>query len=170
MAVTHAPADRRWMARALEEASAAAEVGDVPVGAVIVDAQGQLVATGRNQREAAGDPTAHAEVEALRSAARRRGGWHLGGLTLYVTLEPCAMCAGALVNSRIDRLVYGAPNLEAGAIDTLFVLGRDPRLNHRFTVTRGVMADEAAALLRRFFAGRRGGMSVTSPDAGDSKG
>lgn len=146
--------DARWMAAALREAEAAAAAGDVPVGAVIT-AGDQPIATGRNRREALTDPTAHAEIEALRSAARSLGRWRLEDLTMYVTLEPCPMCAGALVNARLGRLVYAAPNHEAGAIDTLFVIGRDPRLNHRFAVTRGVGEAEAATLLRRFFADRR---------------
>lgn len=147
--------DGRWMTRALELAVEAADAGDVPVGAVVVDAQQRLVGEGRNRRETDLDPTAHAEIGALREAARRSRSWHLDGSTLYVTLEPCAMCGGALVNSRIRRLVYGARNFEAGAIDTLFALGRDPRLNHRFEVTRGVMAEASATLLRDFFARRR---------------
>ena len=148
-------ADAGWMARALTEAEAAAAAGDVPVGAVLT-AGDRLVATGRNRREALSDPTAHAELEALRSAAITLGRWRLDDLTMYVTLEPCPMCAGALVNARLRRLVYAAPNHDAGAIDTLFVIGRDPRINHRFEVTRGVRSAEAAELLRRFFAARRG--------------
>ena len=147
-------ADARWMAEALGEAEAAARAGDVPVGAVLAMGD-RLIATGRNRREALADPTAHAEMEALRSAATTLGRWRLDGLTIYVTLEPCPMCAGALVNARLRRLVYAAPNHDAGAIDTLFVLGRDPRLNHRFEVTRGVRRAEAAELLQRFFAARR---------------
>jgi tRNA(adenine34) deaminase len=143
------------MDRALAEAEAAAAAGDVPVGAVLVSGE-QLVATGRNRREELGDPTAHAEIEALRAASRALGRWRLDDLTMYVTLEPCPMCAGALVNARLRRLVYAAPNHDAGAIDTLFVIGRDPRLNHRFAIRSGVHERRAAALLREFFASRRG--------------
>ncbi|MEZ4438002.1 MAG: tRNA adenosine(34) deaminase TadA [Polyangiaceae bacterium] len=149
------PLDVHWMRLALAEAEAAANAGDVPVGALLV-ANDSLLAKGRNRREADADPTAHAEIEVLRAAARARGHWRLHGTTLYVTLEPCPMCAGALVNARVDRVVYAAANREAGALDTLFVLGRDPRLNHRFEVARGVLAAEAEALLRRFFRARRG--------------
>ncbi|MBW2528606.1 MAG: nucleoside deaminase [Deltaproteobacteria bacterium] len=147
--------DERWMELALHEADRAAEAGDVPVGAVLVDGSGKLLARGRNQREAKADPTAHAEIEALRSAARQAGGWRLTGTTLVVTLEPCVMCAGALVHARVGRLVYGCDDDKAGAVSSLFVVGRDPRLNHRFEVTRGVLADACADRLRRFFAARR---------------
>lgn len=143
------------MRLALEEAEAAAQAGDVPVGAVLIDAAGSVLARGRNRREADQDPTAHAEIDALRAAARARGDWHLNGCTLFVTMEPCPMCAGALVNARVARLVYGCADLKAGAVDTLFEIGRDPRLNHRFEVTAGVLAEECAAALKRFFADRR---------------
>lgn len=141
---------------ALEEARAAAAEGDVPVGAVLVDARGVELARGRNRREVDADPTAHAEIVALRAAARARGEWRLVGTTLFVTLEPCAMCAGALVNARVARLVFGCPDPKAGAVETLFAIGRDPRLNHRLDVRSGVLAEEAAGLLRAFFAARRG--------------
>ncbi|WP_433935747.1 tRNA adenosine(34) deaminase TadA [Sorangium cellulosum] len=140
------------MREAIAEAEAAAASGDVPVGALIVDANGAVLARGRNRREIDQDPTGHAEVDALRAAARQLGRWRLEGATVYATLEPCPMCAGALVNARIARLVYGCPDPKAGAVDTLFTIGRDPRLNHRFVVTSGVLADECAALLRAFFA------------------
>ena len=143
------------MRLAIEEAAAAAQSGDVPVGAVLVDASGELLARGRNRREVDQDPTAHAEIDALRAAARARSDWHLNGCTLYVTMEPCPMCAGALVNARIARVVYGCTDLKAGAVDTLFTIGRDPRLNHRFEVTSGVLAEECAAALKAFFAERR---------------
>jgi tRNA(adenine34) deaminase len=149
------PTDATWMQLALDEARAAEAAGDVPVGAVIVDPERGLLGRGRNRRELAGDPTAHAEIEALREAARARGAWRLGGATLYVTLEPCPMCAGALVNARVSRVVYGCTDPKAGALDTLFTLGRDPRLNHRFEVSGGVLGDDSAALLRSFFAARR---------------
>jgi tRNA(adenine34) deaminase len=145
-------ADVRWMREALTEAEAAAAVFDVPVGAVVVDAAGALVSRGRNRREADQDPTGHAEIYALRRAAAALGHWRLEGLTVYVTLEPCPMCAGALVNARIGRLVYGCADPKAGAVDTLFSIGQDSRLNHRFGVERGVLEEECAGVLRRFFA------------------
>lgn len=156
------------MRLALEEADAAAQAGDVPVGAILVDAAGAVLARGRNRREVDQDPTAHAEIDALRAAARARGDWHLNGCTLYVTMEPCPMCAGALVNARVARLVYGCSDLKAGAVDTLFTIGKDPRLNHRFEVTAGVLADECAGALKRFFterrkAGPRHGAGVQKP-------
>jgi tRNA(adenine34) deaminase len=160
------PDDERFFRMAIEEASAAAEAGDVPIGAVIVGPDGQLLARGRNRREVDQDPTAHAELVALRSAARARNDWHLNGCTLYVTLEPCPMCAGALVNARVARVVYGCADPKAGAVDTLFSIGRDPRLNHRFEVRGGVLANECAALLKRFFAERRrAGPRFTPPKA-----
>jgi len=143
--------DEQWMREALLEAEAARTCGDVPVGAVIVDRQGTLIGRGRNVREAQQDPTGHAEIHALRDAASRLGHWRLEGATLYVTLEPCPMCAGALVNARIARLVYGCPDPKAGAVDTLFSIGQDPRLNHRFEVQRDTLRDECAAVLRAFF-------------------
>jgi tRNA(adenine34) deaminase len=144
--------DLAWMREALAEARQAAAAGDVPVGCVIVDASGRQVARGRNLREVAQDPTAHAEIVALRAAAEATGHWRLEGCTLYVTLEPCPMCAGALVNARIPRVVYGAADPKAGAIDSLFEIGRDIRLNHRITSRSGVLAEEAVELLRSFFA------------------
>ncbi|URM92684.1 tRNA adenosine(34) deaminase TadA [Streptomyces sp. MRC013] len=142
------------MERALAEAERAALAGDVPVGAVVLGPDGVLLATGRNEREATGDPTAHAEVLALRRAARRLGEWRLTGCTLVVTLEPCVMCAGALVQSRVDRLVFGAVDEKAGAVGSLWDLVRDRRLNHRPEVVHGVLAEECAGLLTRFFRGR----------------
>ncbi len=147
--------DLRWMRLALDEADAAARAGDVPVGAVVVGADGRLLGVGRNRREIDGDPTAHAEVVALRIAARALGTWRLEGASLFVTLEPCPMCAGALVNARVARVVWGCDDPKAGAVRSLFALGSDPRLNHRFTFTAGVLADEAAARLRAFFAALR---------------
>ena len=143
------------MAVALEEARAATEHDDVPIGAVVVSDDGQVLARGRNERELHEDPTAHAEILALRRAAERTGSWRLAGCTLLVTLEPCTMCAGAIVLSRLDRLVYGAPDPKAGAAGSLWDLVRDRRLNHRPEVTRGVLAGPCAALLREFFAARR---------------
>jgi tRNA(adenine34) deaminase len=142
--------DERWMDVALEEARAAATVGDVPVGAVIVR-EGELIATGRNRREVDVDPTAHAEVVALRAAAHKLARWRVDG-TLYVTQEPCPMCAGAIVNARVARLVYGCPNPKAGAVATLYQIVSDPRLNHRLPVVGGVRSDACAAELRAFFA------------------
>ena len=147
-----AESDARFMREALAEAEAAALAGDVPVGAVVVDAAGALIARGRNRRELDQDPTAHAEIDALRRATSALGHWRLGGATVFVTLEPCPMCAGALVNARVARLVYGCPDPKAGAVDTLFQIGRDARLNHRFVVTSGVLGEACAALLKRFFA------------------
>lgn len=146
--------DRIWMDRALEEAKAALAHDDVPVGAVIV-AEGEVVAVGHNRREADADPTAHAEVLAVRAAARELGSWRLDGCTLYVTLEPCTMCAGALVLARLPRLVFGAADPKAGAVGSLYDLAREPRLNHRVDVTAGVMADECGAVLTRFFRAKR---------------
>jgi tRNA(adenine34) deaminase len=147
--------DEVWMRRALEEARAALDHGDVPVGAVLVGADGALLGRGRNRREQRADPTAHAELEALRAGAGTLGSWRLDGATLVVTLEPCAMCAGALVQARVARLVFGSDDPRAGAVTSLWDLVRDPRLPHRTEVRRGVLADECAALLRSFFAGRR---------------
>ena len=145
-------ADARFMREAMREADAAAAVGDVPVGAVVVDAAGVIVGRGRNRREADQDPTAHAEVDALRRAAAALGHWRLEGATVFVTLEPCPMCAGALVNARVARVVYGCRDPKAGAVDTLFEFGRDPRLNHRFAVTGGGLAEACAGMLKDFFA------------------
>ncbi len=144
--------DVTWMQRALEQADRAAEHGDVPIACIVVDADGSELARGENRRELDDDPTGHAEIIALRAAAKRRGHWRLEGATVYVTLEPCPMCAGALVNARIARLVYGATDPKAGAVDTLFSIGRDPRLNHRFEVSSGVLAAQSAARLQAFFA------------------
>jgi tRNA(adenine34) deaminase len=143
------------MRAALAEAEAATVTGDVPVGAVILDAHGAVIARGRNQREAAGDPTAHAELEAIRAAARAAGGWRLDGLTLVVTLEPCTMCAGAVTNARLDRLVYGAADPRAGAVGSIWDVVRDQRTVPVPEVIGGVLADECQAVLRRFFAERR---------------
>lgn len=148
--------DEEAMRAALDEARRAVAHDDVPVGAVAVRA-GDVVAAAHNERERRGDPTAHAEILALRAAAEALGGWRLGDVTLYVTLEPCPMCAGALVAARVGRLVFGAVDPRAGACGTLYNLCADPRLNHELPVTGGVLAAEAAALLQSFFASRRGG-------------
>ncbi|MFE9486057.1 tRNA adenosine(34) deaminase TadA [Streptomyces sp. NPDC006641] len=139
------------MRRALAEADLAALAGDVPVGAVVLGPDGTPLATGHNEREATGDPTAHAEVLALRRAATTLGRWRLTGCTLVVTLEPCTMCAGALVQSRVDRVVYGARDEKAGAAGSLWDLVRDRRLNHRPEVIQGVLENECASLLTSFF-------------------
>ena len=143
------------MDRALAEAYAALDHGDVPIGAVVLGPDGAIVAAAHNERELTGDPTAHAEVLALRRAATGFGEWRLTGHTLVVTLEPCTMCAGALVLSRVDRVVFGAYDPKAGAIASLFDVVRDPRLNHRVEVVGGVRADECAAPLLDFFARHR---------------
>jgi tRNA(adenine34) deaminase len=146
--------DRRLMAIALDEAAAAIAHDDVPVGALVVR-DGEVVAAAHNRREVDADPTAHAEVLALRAAAAALGTWRLTGCTLVVTLEPCTMCAGALVLARVDRLVYAADDPKAGAVVSLFDAVRDPRLNHSVEVVRGVGAEEAGIQLRDFFAARR---------------
>ena len=153
--MTDATTAERWMRAALEEAAAAVDHGDVPVGALVLAPDGTELGRGRNRREQLADPTAHAELEALRAAAATLGGWRLDGCTLVVTLEPCPMCAGALVQSRVATLVYGADDPKAGAVTSLFDLVRDPRLPHRVEVLRGVLAAESAALLRSFFTPRR---------------
>jgi len=150
--------DDDYMRLALDEASQAGS--DVPVGAIVVASDGEVLGRGRNRREATGDPTAHAEIEALRAAARRVGHWRIEA-TLYVTQEPCPMCAGALVNARILRLVYGCDNPKAGAAKTLYTIPTDGRLNHTMTVVGGVLADDCAALLKSFFSKlRRDGRAV----------
>jgi len=146
--------DEELMRAALEEARRCGEWGDVPIGAVV--ARGEEVLSGAgNERERRGDPTAHAEILALRAASERLGSWRLEGCTLYVTLEPCAMCAGALLLARIDRLVFGAPDPKAGFAGSLGDLVRDPRLNHRVEVTTGVLEEECGAPVRDFFHDRR---------------
>ena len=145
------------MAEALAEARAAAAAGDVPVGAVVV-VGGRIVGRGRNQREATGDPTGHAEIVALRQAATTLGRWRLSDATVYATLEPCPMCAGALVAARVGAVAFGAADPKAGACGSLYNLCTDPRLNHELAVTPGVLADPCSALLSEFFEGRRGGV------------
>jgi tRNA(adenine34) deaminase len=143
------------MTEALALARAAGEAGEVPIGAVALH-EGAVVGRGANRREGARDPTAHAELIAIQEAARTLGRWRLSGVTLVVTLEPCAMCAGAMVLARIDRLVYGATDPKAGAAGSLMDLTQDPRLNHRFTVERGLMGETCGDLLKEFFRARRG--------------
>ena len=150
------------MQEALAEARRAAEIGEVPIGAIIVreivregESGVEIVGRGHNRREIDRDPLAHAEILAIRQAAERVGGWRLTGCTMYVSLEPCAMCAGALVNSRVERLVWAAPDPKAGWCGTLGNLVQDPRLNHRLEMTAGVLEEDSAALLRGFFASLR---------------
>ncbi len=143
------------MKMALEEALAAREAGEVPIGAVVVR-DGQAIGRGRNRTIADCDPSAHAEIVALRDAARRIANHRLVGCELYATVEPCAMCAGAIVQARIARVVYGCPDPRAGAVRTLYQIADDPRLNHRAEIVAGVMAEESAEMLRAFFQARRG--------------
>jgi tRNA(adenine34) deaminase len=147
--------DEQFMDLAIVEAGKAEGLGEVPVGALIVNHDGEIVSVGHNQPVSGGDPTAHAEIIAMRDAARRIGNYRLTGLTLYCTLEPCPMCAGAMVYSRIKRLVYGAPDGRAGAAGSLYNVVDDPRLNHRLEISRGVRGEECSALLKRFFELRR---------------
>lgn len=142
--------DLHWMDEAIALARRAEALGEVPVGAVLVK-DGQRVGQGFNLRERSQDPTAHAELIGVRAAAARLGTWRLSGVTVYVTLEPCPMCAGALVNARVDRVVYGATDPKAGATETLYALGSDARLNHRFEVVSGVRAEACGRLLTEFF-------------------
>ncbi len=146
--------DETWMRAALALAERAAAQGEVPVGCVIVK-DGAVIGSGHNLRESDRDPTAHAEMLAIRAAAGSLGDHRLGGCTAYVTLEPCPMCAGALVHARVSRVVYGCADPKAGALDTLFSIGRDKRLNHQFEVTSGVLAEESATMLRSFFEALR---------------
>ena len=146
--------DERFMRAALEEARRAAEEDEVPIGAVVV-CDGRIVARGRNRREVDRDPSAHAEFSAMVEASRALGRWRLTGCTVYVTLEPCLMCAGLMVNARIDRCVYGAADPKGGALGTLFDVSHDERLNHEFEVTTGVLECECADLLRSFFREKR---------------
>ena len=148
--------DEQWMTIALEEARAAAATGDVPVGSVIVADDGTILGRGRNRRELDRDPTAHAEIVALREAAHALNMWRVEA-TMYVTQEPCPMCAGAAVNARIKRLVYGCLNPKAGAVTSLFTLASDARLNHRIEIVGGVLAEQCAAELSQFFADLRRG-------------
>ncbi|MDQ4110191.1 MAG: nucleoside deaminase [Actinomycetota bacterium] len=150
------------MRAALDEGRAALTTGDVPIGAVVVDPAGVVIGKGRNVREAEADPTGHAEVVALREAAKARGEWRLEGCTLVVTLEPCTMCAGAAVLARVERIVFGAFDDKAGAVGSLWDVVRDRRLNHRPEVVAGLMAEEQRALLEDFFGSQRGG-----PDFGE---
>lgn len=151
---SEAPDDEHFMRLALEEADLAASEGEVPIGAVVV-CEGRVVARAHNRRENDADPSAHAEFSAMVAAARALGRWRLTGCTVYVTLEPCLMCAGLMVNARVDRCVYGAADPKGGALGTLYDVSHDERLNHEFEVTSGVLADQAAGQLRAFFRARR---------------
>jgi len=144
--------DEDWMRVALAEADAAAAKGEVPVGCVLVGTGGVELARAHNLRESLADPTAHAEMLAIRRGSEQLRTWRLEGATLYVTLEPCVMCAGALVHARVERLVYGCDDAKGGAVQTLFTIGRDARLNHRFDVAAGVLAHECADRLSSFFS------------------
>lgn len=150
------------MRTAMRQADLAAAAGDVPVGAVVLDSTGEVIAAGHNAREARQDPTAHAEIVALRAASEHAGSWRLTGCVLVVTLEPCTMCAGAAVLARIATVVYGAIDTKAGAADSLWDVIRDPRLNHRPDVVGGVLAEDSVERLRAFFTARRG-----QPTTGD---
>ncbi|MFO7689244.1 MAG: tRNA adenosine(34) deaminase TadA [Cryobacterium sp.] len=143
--------DSRWMRLALVEARAALQTGDVPVGCVVIDAAGTVIGRGRNERERFQDPTLHAEVVAIRAAAAATGDWHLTGCTLVVTLEPCVMCAGAILAARMPVVVFGAWDEKAGAVGSVYDVLRDRRLNHRVEVIAGVAADDCARLLLDFF-------------------
>lgn len=165
-------ADERFMRLALEEARRAATEGEVPIGAVVV-LDGAVISSAHNRRELDHDPSAHAEFRAMTEAAQKLGRWRLSGCTVYVTLEPCLMCAGLMVNARIDRCVYGAPDPKGGALGTLFDVSHDPRLNHEFAVTSGVHEGECASVLREFFQARRAARKAArrsgtsgSPDSG----
>jgi tRNA(adenine34) deaminase len=152
----------KWMTEALDLARTAGAEGEIPVGAIVVhhpDGGGEprIIGRGFNRREADADPSAHAEIVAMREAGRTLGLWRLVDCTVYVTLEPCPMCAGAMVQGRVDRVVYGCSDPKAGAVETLYRLCSDERLNHRLEVIGGVLADESAALLKAFFVSRRGG-------------
>ena len=147
--------DAFYMRAALAEAAQAYALGEVPIGAVLVDETGEIVARGHNLRERDHDATAHAEMIAIRAACERLGRWRLSGLTLYVTIEPCPMCAGAIVMSRMDRVVYGGTDYKAGACESLFNIPGHPALNHHPEVTAGVLAEECAGIMKRFFRERR---------------
>ena len=149
------PDDRDWMRRALEVAAGASESEDVPIGAVLLDREGRVLASARNEREARNDPSAHAEILALRAAGEAAGDWKLTGSTLVVTLEPCVMCAGAIAAARVERLVFGAWDEKAGAAGSMYDVLRDRRLPHRVEVVGGVEEEACGDLIRDFFAARR---------------
>ena len=152
--ISEPQADQRYMRMAIDQAMIAEEVGDVPIGCVVVY-ENRVIGKGYNQREKLQDPTAHAEMIALTAASEFIGSWRLHGCTMYVTLEPCSMCAGALVLARIDRLVYGCDDLKTGAVKSLYNIVQDDRLNHHIEVSSGVLVEECSKMLSDFFAGRR---------------
>ena len=154
--------DEDFMREALKEAQAAYDIGEVPIGAVLVDEAGEIVARGHNLRETEHDATAHAEMIAIRAACERLSRWRLSGLTLYVTIEPCPMCAGAIVMSRVDRVVYGSTDAKAGACESLFNIPGHPTLNHATEMKGGVLQEECAAIMKRFFRERRERRKKTS--------
>jgi len=162
---TSSGGDERFMRAAIAQGRIAEEKGDVPIGAVIVY-QNRIIAKGSNQRELLGDPTAHAEMISLTSAADFMGNWRLNGCTMYVTLEPCCMCAGALVLARIDRLVYGCSDPKAGACESLYQITQDKRLNHQVQITSGVLRQDCSALLSGFFQRRRQENACQNNDCG----
>lgn len=147
--------DKKYMELALAEARQAAELGEIPIGAVLVDELGQVIAAAHNMRETWQDGTAHAEVIAIQAACKKLGRWRLSGCTLYVTVEPCPMCSGAIVNSRVDRVVYGCPDVKAGGAESIFNIITNPNLNHCANVTSGVCEEECAQVMKNFFKRRR---------------
>ena len=153
--LTKPGSDEYWMHEAVNAAITASEIGEVPIGACLIDENGSILATASNRTIIDSDPTAHAEILAIRQAAAKIGNYRLTGTTLYTTIEPCVMCAGALVNARIKRLVYGAADERFGAVETLFRLCDSEKLNHRIEITSGVLADECRLLMQNFFRGRR---------------
>ncbi len=147
--------DEKWMWRAIGLAREAEKIGEVPVGAVIIDSSGKILAAASNRTIKNVDPTAHAEILALRIAATRLGNYRLTGATVYTTIEPCAMCAGALVNARVERLVYGAPDERFGAVESVLRVCDNPQLNHRMQITSGILAENCRRLMQEFFKARR---------------
>ena len=160
--------DAGFMKEALKEAQTAFDAGEVPIGAVLVDSTGVIVARAHNMRETWRDGTAHAEIIALREAAKKLGRWRLSGLTLYVTIEPCPMCAGALVMSRVDRVVYGATDAKAGACESLFNIVGHPALNHQLEMRAGVLEDACRAIMKRLFQERRRKRGSSVQDCSES--
>ena len=158
--------DEKYMRLAIDAAREAEVIGEVPIGAVLIDPEGIVVATGSNRTIIDSDPTAHAEILALRSAGKSNGNYRLTGTTIYSTIEPCAMCAGAIVNARVARLVFGAHDVRFGAVETHFRVCDSEILNHRMEITTGVLADECRALMQDFFRARRRAGTVPSSDAG----
>lgn len=152
--MTH-PDDEKYMRLAIEQAEIAGRIGEVPIGAVITDESGRIISTGHNLRESANDPTAHAEIIAIKKAGKELSSWRLDGATIYVTVEPCVMCIGAIILARISRLVFGARDPKAGAVISVYNIGRENKLNHRIEFTEGVCRDECSNLLKDFFRSLR---------------